>query len=620
MMFRSFGPLTVTIEHRSVVVSSGRQRAMLTALLLRDGHVVSADHLAECVWGRHVPASSRRLIHTLVWRVRQVLGREAERLATRPPGYLLTASAEEYDVADFLRRVRAGRAALAREDPETAASTLAGALALWRGEPFADVPPHDEFAQVALALAEARSTAREDWFEAQLRLGDGGALIAELAALVRENPLRERLVSQLMLALYRGGRQSEALAAFHRLRSSLAEEMGIDPGQEIRDRYEAVLRADPSLEEPRRRVTAVLRPRGGSAPAAGGPADGPHTRWCPAQLPADVPGFTGRGGTLEQLDGLITATSEPVTAVISGTAGVGKTAMAVHWARRISGLFPDGQLYIDLHGWSPVPPLRPVEALGQLLRGLGLPAPRVPDEPNEAAALYRSMISGKRILTLLDNARDADQVRLLLPGTHTCPVLITSRCRLTGLIATHGAHRVDLSALDAADASSLLGRLLGPQCVAAEPEAVTELARLCGYLPLALRVAAAKVNRRSRTPVADCVAELGNLDILARLQIDGDELAAVGVAIGRSYAALSPEEQRLFRLLGVREDPVFTMHSAAELTSTPPHHVQRLAERLAEAQLIEPAGPGRFRFHHLVHVYAREIARSALDRLSARSL
>lgn len=612
-MFRSFGPLTVTIGSRPVAVQSGRQRALLTALLLGDGQVVSADRLAECVWSRDVPGSAHQLIHTHIWRLRQLLSAEAKRLATWPPGYLLTAQAGEYDVADFLCQVRAGRAALALGQPETAATTLAVALALWQGEPFADVPPHDYFEQVALGLAEERLAAKEDWFEAQLLLGHSAALIADLPALVREHPLRERLVCQLMLAFYRNGRQSEALAAFHRLRTALADELGIDPGRETQVRFESVLRGDPSLDQPHPDRALAARPAGpsadGSAAAGGrtvtpGPAG---TRRRPAQLPADVPGFTGRSRALGWLDQLIRGASAPVTAVISGTAGVGKTALAVRCAQLAAGQFPDGQLYVDLHGWSAASPLRPAAALGQLLRGLGLPAAQVPPDPDEAASLYRSMVCGQRILVLLDNARDADQVRLLLPGAPGCPAVITSRSRMTGLIATHGAHRLDLPPLGDEDASALLGTMLGRRRAAAEPQAVRELARLCGYLPLALRIAAAKADSQPAVPISDCVAELRHVSMLARLQIDGDELAGFRVAIGHSYAALSPAEQRWFRRLGAAAHPDLTIGSIAELIGLPLDHARWLAERLAEAQLLQHAGSGRFRLPDLTREFAREL-------------
>ena len=342
---------------------------------------------------------------------------------------------------------------------------------------------------------------------------------------------------------------------------------------------------------------------------AGAVAPMPSVGGAGCQLPMDVAGFTGRADSLTRLDRLLTAgagtAATVVISAIGGTAGVGKTALAIHWAHQARAYFPDGQLYVNLRGYAPTPPMRPIEALAQFLHGLGMAAEQVPVELEEAAALYRTLLADKQVLVVLDNARDAEQVRPLLPGSPGCLVVVTSRDRLAGLVATHGAHRLGLDVLASDEAVLLLAHILGEERVAAEPQATTELAEVCGFLPLALRIAAANLLDQPQHSIADYVARLRAGNRLGELAVDGDPQAAVGVAFDTSYATLDPQARRLFRLLGLVPGPEVTVPAAAALTRMQVPELEQVLDRLAGAHLLGQHAPGRFGFHDLLRLYAR---------------
>jgi tetratricopeptide (TPR) repeat protein/transcriptional regulator with XRE-family HTH domain len=417
-----------------------------------------------------------------------------------------------------------------------------------------------------------------------------------LARLLRE--LRERaLLTQEQLA--------------ERAGVSVGTVRGVEAGRIRRPRSSSVRRlADALGLTGREREALVAAARGGQS----GPAQPGGGR--PSQLPADVAGFTGRVEYLERLGALLPDRAGAsgrrgtavIIAVIDGTGGVGKSALAVHWAHRVADRFPDGQLYVDLRGHSLTPPTRPVQALARLLRALGVEPDKIPVGVDEAAGTYRSLLAGRRALVVLDNAHSAEQVRPLLPGSPGCAVVVTSRDRLAGLVASHGVHQITLEMLSEPEAVALLERILGRVRVAAEPEATAELARLCGYLPLALRIAAANLTTQVHHSVASRVAELRQGDRLAGLEVDGDLRGAVAVAFDHSYQRLAPEARRAFRLLGLAPGPDLEVAAAAALAATTPERAARVLDRLAAAHLLEARGAGRFAFHDLLGLYARRRA------------
>jgi tetratricopeptide (TPR) repeat protein len=439
--------------------------------------------------------------------------------------------------------------------------------------------------------AERLAALQLDTLDAQvdtrLQLGQHADLLSELAGLTARHPYRERLHAQLMLALYRSGRQAEALEAYRRLRRNLADDLGLDPGAAVRELEAAILRHDPSLDPPRTRK----RPK----------------RAVPRQLPADVPGFTGREDELGELDEVLKRGSATVTA-ICGTAGVGKTALAVHWAHRVADQFPGGQLYMNLRGFDAGRRIMdPAEAVRRILQALGVPPGMIPAELDAQAALYRTQLAGRHMLIVLDNARDTSQVRPLLPGSSTCLVVVTSRHELSGLVAD-GAHPIVLDLPSAAEARELLVRRIGAGRAAAEPDAIDEMVAWCARLPLALTVVAARAATHPRLPLGAVAADLrdacGRLAALA----GDDPNSDVRAVFSWSYRALAPPTARLFRLLGLHPGPDVSAAAAASLAGLPPADVRPLLEDLARAGLVVQHTAGRFAFHDLLRIYATDLA------------
>ncbi len=444
----------------------------------------------------------------------------------------------------------------------------------------------------AARLEEQRLAALEARIDADLACARHAVLIPELRKLVLDYPLRERLWGQLVLALYRSGRQADALSAYREIHQLLEAELGVEPGAALRRLHQRILSADAALDAPARSAPGA---RATPAPV-------------PRQLSADVAGFTGRGEHLRRLGQLLGGDGQGpaalVIAAIVGTAGVGKTALAVHWAHQVAGRFADGQLYVDLRGVARRPPLPPAEALAQLLRALGVPAAQVPPELEEAAGTYRSLLAGRRVLVVLDNAASPDQVRPLLPGSPTCLVVVTSRNQLRGLVAKDDARLLTLDVLGRDEAAALVGRVIGDARVRAEPAATAELARLCAHLPLALRIAGANLADHPGQPIADYTAELAEGDRLAKLVVGGDEQTAVRSSLDLSYQRLAPPERRLFRLLGLVPGPDVSAAAAAALAGTTPERAELVLDRLALAHLLARRAPGRFAVHDLLRLYA----------------
>jgi DNA-binding SARP family transcriptional activator/predicted negative regulator of RcsB-dependent stress response len=601
MEFRILGPLEVAADGRLLTPSAPRQRALLAMLLLRANRVVSADQLIDQLWGEAPPTSARVTLQTYVLRLRRQLhapataGRDAV-LVTHPPGYLLRVQLGELDLHQFDRLVDEAGAAMAEGAPERAADKLRAALALWRGPALADVASEFLRRIEATRLEERRWAALEERIEADLAVGRHAQLVGELEALVAEQPLRERLRGQLMLALYRSGRQAEALRVFRDARGVLARELGLEPGPLLQRLERAILAADPSLELAPRPVTVA----GPSSTAAA----------APCQLPPDIVDFTGREDVLAAVRDLFErGKGESATALaiatVAGKAGVGKTAFAVRAAHQLRSRFPDGQLFVNLRG-AEGHAAAPAGVLAEFLRALGVDGTAIPEGVEERARLYRSRLSDRRMLVVLDNAATEDQVRCLLPGGPGCAVLVTSRARLLGLEA---AAPIELDVLELDKAVELLGRVAGRQRVAAEPEAARAVALLCGRLPLAIRVAGAKLAARRHWSLARMCERLG--DERRRL----DELSAgdleVRASIALSYQCQRGDDRRAFRLLGLLDVQNFAAWVAAALLDTAPVVAEDLVERLVDVHLLEvagrdPCGETRYRFHDLLRVFARE--------------
>jgi len=592
MRFQVLGPLRVWDGSMWSMIGASQQRLVLAVLLTEAGRVVSTDRLIDEIWGDQPPRAATTTVQRYVMRLRRLLGSgPVPAILTRDRGYELVIDDGDLDAAVFERLVDAGRRNLAAGELETAVTQLAEGLALWRGAVLADVPAAPTVVAQATRLDEVRLGALEDRLGAQLDLGRHAEIVDELRRLVDEHPLRERLRAQHMLALYRCGRRAEALDAYQRARRVLVDELGLEPGPELASLEQAILAG-----------TDVAPTRPPEA-ASGG-------RVAPAQLPPTVAGFTGRAAALKQLDALLDRGGDAhqvlVVSTIAGTAGVGKTALAVHWAHQVADRFPDGQLHVNLRGYAAGPPLRPIDALARFLLALGVPAEQVPTGVEEAAGLYRSLLAGKRMLVVLDNAHQPDQVRPLLPGSSGCLVLVTSRDQLGGLVARDGAVRVNLDVLTPTEAQALLARLVGADRAGAEPGAVAELARLCGHLPLALRIAAANLMAEPPRAIADYAAALIAGDRLGALQVAGDWQAGVRAAFDLSYATLPGDAQRVFRLLGLVPGPDVTAEAAAALAGIPVDRSVRLMRYLADAHLLDQRIPGRYSLHDLVRLYAAE--------------
>ncbi|MET0136590.1 MAG: BTAD domain-containing putative transcriptional regulator, partial [Kibdelosporangium sp.] len=582
MEFRLLGPLEVRRDGEALELGGPRQRAVLAALAIRANKVVGVDYLASAAWQRP-PPSLQSNVRTYIATLRRLLAEPAnDRLVRTPDGYRLVAAGDEVDHVVFEDLASRAGQALRQGDVPAAADLAARALGIWRGVPFAGLPVGPALETEIARLAERRLNVVELRIETRLLLGEHDEVTAELQGLVAEHPFREKLAEQLMQALHQAGRQAEALEVYQRTRQRLVAELGVEPGPRLRDLQQRVLSG---TGKGLSRVAAAV----------------------PAELPAAVSAFTGREDQLARLDRMLERLADTVAvAAISGGAGVGKTALAVHWAHRVAGRFPDGQAFVDLGGYGPDRPSTATEVLGRLLGGMGMPSERIPTELDAMVALYRSQLAGRRILIVLDNARTAEQVRPPLPGRPGCVVVVTSRDTLAGLAALDGAYPVTVQPLTPDESATLLGRILDDDRVRTERAAVAELARRCGHLPLALRLAAARLSTQPQHSVRALLSWIRQRDRLSALQVPGDPLAAVRVAFDHSYFALDPQSRQLFRRLALAPGPSLSCHVAAALMDTTVDAAELLLDVLTSASMVEQPEPGRYRLHDLLRHYAAE--------------
>jgi DNA-binding SARP family transcriptional activator/tetratricopeptide (TPR) repeat protein len=613
MEIRLLGPVEVCASERVVAAGPPQQRLVLAALAVDVPRPVPVDTLVDRVWGQRPPGQAQQAVWTRVAGIRKLFadvvaeagqaggtrgsepaaraGRVGERwVAWGPNGYLLRVEADQVDLLRFRRL--AGEARRQECSDPVRFGLLEQALGLWRGVALAGLGGEWAARQRESWRLE-RLEAVLEWARAALRLGQPARVVPVARELAEEHPHSEALAVVLVQALAADGRRDEAAAVCKTVCDRLAMDLGTDPGPQLRRLQQAVLNDQP--------LPPLARPPVAAVPPA-----------VPAQLPGDVPGFAGRGGHLARLDALLATAAEAPTAVVitavSGTAGVGKTALAVHWAHRVADRFPDGQLYVNLRGFDPGGQvMAPAEAVRRFLDALGVPAERIPPDLDAQAGLYRSLLASKRVLVVLDNARDAEQARPLLPGTPTALVVATSRNQLSSLVAVDGAHPLTLDLLTETEARELLACRLGPDRVAAEPAAVEQIIACCARLPLALTIAAARA-AQSGFPLAALADELagagGRLDSLDA----GDPVSQVRTVFSWSYRALTPAAAGVFRLLGLHPGPDLSAPAAASLAAVPPAETRRLLAELTRASMLTEHAPGRYGFHDLLRAYAADLA------------
>ena len=584
---RVLGVVEAVGPHGTVALT-GTRRVILGVLAVRVGEVVPYTELVDVLWGESPPRTAFKTLHSHVARIRQALAAAGVDpvVTTRDPGYVLELTPERVDAHRFEQLVRGARADLARGERRAAVETLRVAADLWRGEPLAGSDlgawGHHEFER----LRELRLSATEDRWDAEIATGEAAAATLELPRLVAGEPLRERLTGLLMLALHRCGRHAEALGAYEKLRRRLADELGVDPGPELSELHTAILRRDAALDAPAAAASSV-------------------SSQIPAQIPARAGHFTGRATELSHLDDALTG-DEPPIVVISGPAGMGKTSLAVQWAAGIAARFPDGHLFLDLRGHDPDHAVTAEQALAHLLRGLDVPEDRIPAGESARSALYRTLLHTRRCVVLVDDAGTVGHVLPLVPASDTSVLVVTSRRSLTGLVARHAVRHIVLDALDDASSVALLGKVLGRARVAREPEATARLAHVCAGMPLALRIAAARLVGQPTRSVAELVAELSGAR-LEGLALEGD-LRTVAAVLASAYHPLSPGAARLLRLLATVPAPTVSGHLGAALADVPVATIRAPLGELCGAHLVIGAGEDRYRFHDLIREFARDRA------------
>ncbi|WP_344920015.1 AfsR/SARP family transcriptional regulator [Streptosporangium oxazolinicum] len=599
MEFRVLGALEVTASGRQLDLGGSRQQIVLAVLILNANHSVTLDRLVEAIYDDDPPATSRAQVQICISALRRLFSAHGhpEMIVTTRQGYVLRVTADAIDARRFESLVSRARKARNGRCYQEAIQHYRDALALWRGPALEGIESR-LVRSLASWTAEQRITANEDCVQLELDLGRHHELVGELVRLVREHPLREGLIGQLMLALYRSGRQAEALQAYRDARQLIVEELGIEPNERLQQLEAAILTSEELLDPhpPPAEVPVETRARAPSVPG---------------MLPADIADFIGRQEQIDVIRRRLTVPLEgagrfavPIVTV-AGRAGIGKTTVAVHAAHSIASHFPDGQLYADLHG-GVSRPVNPMQVLDRFLRAFGVPGTALPETLAERAEMYRMLLADRRVLIVLDDAASESQVLPLLPGSPTSAVIATSRGRLGGLA---GATTVDVGLFDSAQSIEMLSRIAGAERVRSEPESAAALAELCCYLPLALRIAGARLAARPHWTVEQLVDRLA--DEARRL----DELKHGGMGIRASlaltYEGISEQARCLFRRLAILHSHIFSAWTGTALLDQPLADAQDLLDDLADAQLVEVVGIGRnvgvqYRFHDLIRVYARE--------------
>jgi DNA-binding SARP family transcriptional activator len=588
--FGFLGPLLIRAGDTGITIRGARLRVLLAVLLARAGRPVTADQLVEFVWDGEPSGGAQDTVRAHLMRLRRALGPDAgARVATCAPGYRLVVSEQEVDALRFARCCQDGSMAFGAGQWAKARTAFADGLRLWRGDPLSDIQSQLLRDAEAPALERLRLQALHCRIDADLRLGRVDELVPELQELIDLYPLDEHFHAQLMTALARSGRRAEALDAYQHARLVLIGQVGTEPGAELKELQRSIIAGEMTVSE-RVTVTAGRKP-------------------VPRQLPAAAGHFAGRAAELKQLDAALDQANRLAgtvsIAAVGGMAGIGKTTLALHWAHQVADRFPDGQLYMNLRGFGPAAPMTAAEALRGFLDALrDDPAKPLPADPSAQAALYRSLVAQRRILIVLDNARDEEQVRPLLPGSGNSLTLITSRDRLAGLVTIEGAIPVSLGLLTDAEAHELLNRRLGVERVTAEPSAAALLISACAGLPLALCIAGARAALAPTLPLAALSAQIGTpgLDALSGT----DPYADLRSVFSWSYQRLSPEAARLFRCLLLFPGPDLSTDAAASIA--PPGRAAHLLAELTAAHLVEEYLPGRYRMHDLLARYAQERA------------
>jgi DNA-binding SARP family transcriptional activator len=597
MQIKLLGPVEVWSGSTPLDAGPTRQRGVLAALAVDVGRPVLVDTLVDRVWGQSPPLRARHALYVYITRIRKMLAcAGVGSVVRRSNGYVLDVEPGSVDIQRF--RQLTAEADAPGCPPVPRLTLLRQAVDTWQGEPMADLTGEWPLA-IRQQWREEHLETLDRWATAEVEAGNPNAPVRHLTRLIEQYPLAESLLAALLRALQAAGRNAEALDWYERTRKRLVEELGTDPSPDLQEVYRSIVNGEP-----------------GPTPAAT-----PSLSIVPAQLPLDAPGFTGRAAELAELDALVidAATGTVVVSALWGTAGVGKTALSVHWAHRVRDRFPDGQLFVNLRGFGPSNVmLQPSEVLRDFLEALGVQAARIPSDLDARAALYRSVLAGRRVLVLIDNARDADHARPLLPGTTGCLAVVTSRNRLTSLVAIEGARPVRLDVLTPDEAEAMLAERLGTARVTAEAEVVERLSTACSRLPIALAIVAAQASSRPDLTLRSLADQLGGSEALDILD-GGDPSSDVRTVFSWSYRALTPDAARLFRLLGLHPGPSTTVAAAASLGGVTRRAAANLLDELTRANLAAEHVPGRFILHDLLHAYAGDLVARTDDDAERRA-